>query len=149
MGNDLIFSHYGLKPEAAAPDQWLMESMARQTSDIMGVTIQMSVPPVGPYLHPTDVITFGSHQFTILPTPGHTPGSVLFYCEAEHVVFSGDTLFCQSIGRTDFDRGSFTDMMNSLRHVVALLPDDTTVYCGHGPQTTIRQEKATNPYLRY
>ena len=83
-----------------------------------------------------------------VPTPGHTPGSVIFYCEEEKVAFSGDTLFRMSIGRTDFERGSWTDMMKSLHEVVGQLPKDVTVYCGHGPATTIGEELVMNPYLR-
>lgn len=147
MGNELIYNRYGLKPEVAIQDQWLMETMASQIRDITGVDLPLTAPPVGRYLTPSDIISFGTHHFTILPTPGHTPGSVLFHCEDESVVFSGDTLFYQSIGRTDFDRGSYADMVNSLRNVVCKLPDNTIVYSGHGPKTTIVDEKTANPYL--
>lgn len=83
----------------------------------------------------------------MLHTPGHTPGGLCFYCEEEKLVFTGDTLFRQSVGRTDFERGSWEQLVDSLHRVVAKLPPDTTVLCGHGPQTTIGQELKTNPYL--
>ena len=93
------------------------------------------------------MIRFGQHQFKILRTPGHTLGGVSFWCEEEKVVFTGDTLFRMSIGRTDFERGSYTDIMHSLQRVLATLPADTKVYTGHGPQTTIADEKQYNPYM--
>jgi glyoxylase-like metal-dependent hydrolase (beta-lactamase superfamily II) len=146
-GNDTIYTSYGLKPQAPRRDAWLMETMVDQTQLILGVKINIDVPPIGQYLDADDTIDFGNHRLKVLPTPGHTPGSVLFHIEEEHVVFSGDTLFKMSIGRTDFDQGSYPDMMASLSQVVANLPPDTTVYTGHGPETTIAYELAYNPYL--
>ena len=147
MGNGYIYREYGLKPEAYRDDEFLMVKMQQQTSEILGFNIDLDVPPVGRYLTEEDVITFGSHQLTILHTPGHTPGGIIFYCEAEKTAFSGDTLFRMSIGRTDFERGSYEQMMDSLKNVVAKLPPDTTVWPGHGPQTTIADELQFNPYL--
>ena len=95
-----------------------------------------------------DIIGFGTHSIKILPTPGHTPGSVTFYIETEHVAFTGDTLFHMSIGRTDFEGGSWTDMTNSLINVLAKLPANTKVYPGHGEPTTIGDELRYNPYMR-
>ena len=115
---------------------------------MIGIDYQREVPPTGHLLKAGEIITFGTHQFTVLSTPGHTPGGVCFYCEAEKVVFTGDTLFRMSVGRTDFDRGSWEQLMKSLTTVIAHLPADTTAYCGHGPQTTIGDEFRYNPYLR-
>lgn len=121
--------------------------MERHVSEILGVRLSLDVPPVGRYLSESDVITFGTHRLTILHTPGHTPGGIIFYCEAEQTAFSGDTLFRMSIGRTDFERGSYQQMMTSLRDVVAKLPPETVIYPGHGPQTTIGEELRYNPYF--
>ena len=82
----------------------------------------------------------------VVPTPGHTHGSVTFYCEEEGIVFTGDTLFQGSVGRTDLDGGSMFQLINSLREL-AQLPDDTKVYPGHGEPTTIGFEVAHNPYM--
>ena len=106
------------------------------------------MPPVGKYLDETDVIEFGTHRFSVIPTPGHTPGSVFFYCKEENIAFSGDTLFKMSIGRTDFEKGSYKDIMNSLQKLKECLPPDTIVLPGHGPKTTIGQEISSNPYMR-
>jgi glyoxylase-like metal-dependent hydrolase (beta-lactamase superfamily II) len=148
MGNGYIFRAFGLKPRAHQDDSFLMEKMEQQTSDILGIPIHLDVPPVGSYLIDSDTITFGSHTWQILHTPGHTPGGIVFYDADEHIAFSGDTLFRMSIGRTDFERGSYADMMTSLHMLATQLPADTKIYAGHGPETTMADEIRYNPYLR-
>jgi hydroxyacylglutathione hydrolase len=102
--------------------------------------------PVGRYLMPADTISFGHTTFKIIETPGHSPGGLCFYSEADKTLFTGDTLFRGSIGRSDFDGGSMFLIIQSLR-VLSQLPDDTIVLPGHGERTTIGYEVATNPYL--
>ena len=148
MGNGYIFRAFGLKPRAHQDDSFLMEEMERQTSDILGIPIHLDVPPVGNYLTDSDNISFGSHTWQILHTPGHTPGGIVFYDADEHIAFSGDTLFRMSIGRTDFERGSYADMMTSLHMLATQLPADTKIYAGHGPETTMADEIRYNPYMR-
>jgi hydroxyacylglutathione hydrolase len=92
-------------------------------------------------------ITVGSHSATVLHTPGHTEGSICLYFPFEKKLIAGDTLFAGSIGRTDLPGGSFKKLMNSLHERVLALPDDTVVVPGHGPATTIWQERETNPFL--
>ncbi len=94
-----------------------------------------------------DHITEGSLDFVVLETPGHTPGSISFYEEKESVVFTGDTLFQGSIGRTDFPGGSMMVLMNSIREKLFVLPDSVHVLSGHGSITTIGIEKRSNPFL--
>lgn len=86
--------------------------------------------------------------FDVLHTPGHTPGHCCFHLEAEGVLFSGDQLFAGSIGRTDLPGGSYEQLMESMQRRVLTLPDDTDVLPGHGPATTIGQERRVNPFLR-
>ena len=148
MGNGVIYKEFHLKPEVHLKDQYLMENMAQQTTDILGVALPMEVPPVGKYLSDSDVITFGNHTLRILHTPGHTLGGVTYYCKEEGIAFSGDTLFRMSIGRTDFEGGSYEQIVHSLQDVLAKLPADTKVYPGHGPETTIADEIRYNPYMR-
>ena len=148
MGNGYIYREFGLKPEVHADDQFLMDKMQQQTTEILGVRIDLDVPPVGRYLSDTDTITFGTHTLSILHTPGHTPGGIVLYCPEEKTAFSGDTLFRMSIGRTDFERGSYEQMVDSLHALAAQLPADTTVYPGHGPQTLMAEEVRYNPYFR-
>lgn len=93
-----------------------------------------------------DQLQLGRLTATVLATPGHTKGSICL--QLEDVVFSGDTLFTGSIGRTDFPGGSAQEIITSIKEKLLVLPPDTVVYPGHGPQTTIGQEKAHNPFLR-
>lgn len=147
FGIDTIFQTYGLKPEVAAEDEALMD-LKTQVAEFLGTGYEHDVPPIGRLLTKDDIVSFGSHQLTVLPTPGHTRGSVTFYCEAEETAFTGDTLFHMSIGRTDFPGGSWMQMGNSLKNVLGRLPATTKVYPGHGEPTTIGTEKQFNPYMR-
>lgn len=93
-----------------------------------------------------DTLTFGGLTGTFLHTPGHTPGSWCIRFEAENLMVTGDTLFAGSIGRTDFPGGSMEEMAESLKKLKQL-PDAIGIICGHGPESTLGQEKKTNPYL--
>ncbi len=93
-------------------------------------------------------LTAGSLAANVLHTPGHTEGSVCLYFPVEKLLIAGDTLFAGSIGRTDLPGGSFEKIMRSLHEQVMKLPDETVVIPGHGPKTTIGQEKEENPFLR-
>ena len=96
-----------------------------------------------------DIIWLGETMITVMETPGHTPGSVCLLLKEENVIFSGDTVFAGSIGRTDFPGGNFTAIINSLKRVLSL--DKTIkIFSGHGPETTVARELSSNPfYLRY
>lgn len=89
----------------------------------------------------------GSFKFSILETPGHSPGSISFYFEKEGFVFSGDALFQRSIGRTDLPGGNESQLLKSIHDKLLSLPEDTWVLSGHGPETTIAEEMDGNPYL--
>ena len=95
-----------------------------------------------------DTIKAGSLVANVLSTPGHTEGSVCLYFPSEKKLIAGDTLFAGSIGRTDLPGGSFEKIIDSLHEMLLTLPDDTVVTPGHGPQTTIGQERETNPFLK-
>lgn len=95
-----------------------------------------------------DLPDCGGLDLRLRPSPGHTPGCVCFQIVAAGVLFSGDTLFCGGVGRTDLPGGSLADLTQSLRTVLYLLPDETRVYPGHGEPTTIGTEKRTNPFVR-
>lgn len=94
-----------------------------------------------------DVIDLAGVKLLVLHTPGHTPGGISLYSKQAGVVFVGDTLFADSIGRTDFPGGSMSQLMTSVREKLFTLPEQTEVYPGHGPATTITAEKAHNPFF--
>lgn len=92
-------------------------------------------------------VRLGSFDINVLSTPGHTPGSVSYYFEEGPCVFTGDALFYRSIGRTDFPMGDHQQLLTSVRENLFTLPDETTVYPGHGPKTSIGDEKQHNPFV--
>jgi hydroxyacylglutathione hydrolase len=94
-----------------------------------------------------DTISFGTHTFQVLFTPGHTPGHVSFYDEKAAVIFDGDVLFAGGIGRTDLPGGDYETLMASINQKLMLLPDETIICSGHGSVTTIGRERANNPWL--
>jgi hydroxyacylglutathione hydrolase len=94
-----------------------------------------------------DIIDKAGIQLRVIHTPGHTPGGICLYAEKEGVIFVGDTLFAGSIGRTDFPNGDMKKLIEGIKHKLLVLPDDTVVYPGHGPETTIGREKTNNPFL--
>ena len=98
------------------------------------------------FIEDGDIIEFGDFKLEVMHTPGHSPGGVSFLYN--RMVFGGDTLFKGSIGRTDFRKGSFEELTKSIKTRFYSLPDDTIVYTGHGPFTTISDEKKYNPFVR-
>ena len=92
--------------------------------------------------------SFDNGGFKVITTPGHTPGGVCFYSEENKILFSGDTLFAGSIGRTDLDGGDYDKEIVGIMEKLMLLPGDVEVYPGHGPSTSIAEERTTNPFLQ-
>ncbi len=146
FGNNTMFEEFGLKPEVHADEAQLMDTLPEQAESFCNITLDYEMPAVGRFLSANDKICFGSHTFTILETPGHTPGSVFYYCKEENVAFSGDTLFHNSVGRTDIPGGSMFLLIQSLR-AISQLPDETQILPGHGDYTTMGKEQTSNPYL--
>jgi hydroxyacylglutathione hydrolase len=89
----------------------------------------------------------GGYSFEVRHTPGHTPGHVVFYCAPEKLVFCGDVIFMSGIGRTDLPGGSYPALLNSIQQQILTLPDATRLLSGHGPETTVGQERLENPFL--
>lgn len=147
LGIDTIYQTYGLRVEAAKEDEFIISDIPHNFQSIIGAPLRREYPAVGRFFTPDEVIRFGHHSLQVLKTPGHSPGSVVFYCAEEHTAFTGDTLFRMSVGRTDFDGGSYTQLMSSLANVLAKLPADTVILPGHGPKSTIDYELRYNPYL--
>ncbi len=105
-------------------------------------------PPPEMTIEAEAFMTLAGIGFHILHTPGHTPGSISLYSKSESVVFVGDALFAGSIGRTDFPGGNHDQLIAAIKAKLLTLPEDTRVYSGHGPVTTITREKRTNPFLQ-
>jgi len=146
FGNKFIFETFGISPEAAQQDEYLLENVIAQARSF-GFPIDEEAQPLGSYITENQEIKFGNLSLMTMLVPGHSPGSMAFYEEKEGVLFSGDVLFQGSIGRTDLPRGDYATLILSITKKLLPLPDSTIVYCGHGPSTTIGYEKKNNPYL--
>lgn len=141
-----------LKAETGAPvhmngrDQMLYDKL-----DVQAGWLGMAVPERTGIDNPAqdgDKVILGEADFQILHTPGHTPGSISLWIPAENTLVAGDTLFKDSIGRTDLPGGDGRQIMKSIKGQLLPLPEDATVICGHGPNTTIGREKRRNPFLQ-
>ena len=104
-----------------------------------------AIPNLPPYVQ--ELPRLPDFDYQLIPTPGHTPGGCCYLFPAEKFIITGDTLFAGSIGRTDLPGGDTLTLLNSIREKLRLLPEETTVYPGHGPATTIGAEKRTNPFI--
>ena len=126
-------------------DQVLLQGSAAQARmfDLPAPTIFA----VDRWISHGDRLTVGEIELEVIETPGHTPGSVCFYLPDRDTLFSGDTLFWGSVGRTDLSGGSTTNLLTSIHQRLLTLPPQTVVYSGHGPVTTIAREKESNPFL--
>lgn len=125
-------------------DQFLLDNLQVQAA-AFGLTISR-IPEVDQYINEGELIGFGNVSFNVLHTPGHSRGSVSFVTDG--AAFVGDALFAGSIGRTDLPGGDFETLIASIRSKLFPLGDETVVYSGHGPETTIGREKASNPFLQ-
>ena len=101
------------------------------------------------FLKEGDKIILGDDELVVIEAPGHSPGSICFYCRKQNFIISGDVLFQRSVGRTDLPGGDHQTLINNIRNKLFVLPDETKVYSGHGPMTTIGEEKKYNPYLNF
>ena len=99
------------------------------------------------YLKEGDIVKLGDDELKVIEAPGHSPGHICFYCAKQNFVISGDVLFNRSIGRTDLPGGNLETLLKNIREKLFVLPDETIVYSGHGPVTTIGEEKSENPFL--
>ncbi|MDD5458516.1 MAG: MBL fold metallo-hydrolase [Phycisphaerae bacterium] len=110
--------------------------------------VDFSTEPADIFLEDDQLIEAAGLKLLVLHTPGHTPGGICLYVKDENTLFTGDTLFCDSVGRTDFPGGSMDRLIDGIKEKLLTLPDDTTCCPGHGPKTTIGREKKYNQYLQ-
>ncbi|MDE5578813.1 MAG: MBL fold metallo-hydrolase [Alistipes sp.] len=136
---------YGIPFALSKKDEFLLEN-AQTSGSIFGVRIG-AMPTVDIDLETTPEIRFGKTVLQVIPTPGHTPGHVAFYEPQSRLLYTGDTLFRESIGRTDLPGGDYSWIMRSILDKLLPLGDETKVFPGHGPETTIGHETLYNPFV--
>lgn len=146
IGDAFVVDKYGLPVEAHADDEFLGSRM-RQQAESFGLPPKAADVTVSQYLSEGDVIHIGDGELEVLHVPGHSPGSIVLYDRKDGFLIAGDVLFQGSIGRTDLPGGSHQQLINGIREKLLPLPDATVVYPGHGPATTIGDERRYNPYL--
>lgn len=145
LGNKFIFDKYGLKPQFHIGESEVLAAVVAYAPQ-MGIRYEVSpLPDV--YLPETGSIQFGKTTFQLIFAPGHSPAHLCFYDSEANILIGGDVLFKLSIGRTDLPGGNFGTLIDNIETKLFALPDDCTVYPGHGPETTIGYEKQNNPFL--
>ena len=146
MGVEFLRSRYGAKFAVSSKDKFLVES-AKQNAAMFGIGGGDIVEVIDVDLEGMESIKFGQTELQIITTPGHTPGHVVFYEPQAKVLFTGDTLFRESIGRTDLPGGDYSWIMNSILEKIIPLGDDVKLYPGHGETSDIGHESMYNPFV--
>lgn len=146
FGNKFVFDTFGIAPEAHEKDEFLLENYPFQTQ-AFGLANAGEAQALKRHIEDNEKIRFGNTELTAILVPGHSPGSLAFYNEKEKILFSGDVLFLESIGRTDLAGGNYATLIKSITERLFTLPDSTVVYPGHGDSTTIGYEKTHNAFL--
>jgi len=147
FGNNFIANTYKIKPEvhqAAIP----FIANGHEHAKMYGFEIEKAIQPES-FFEDGDIIKYGNSELHVVYTPGHADGSVCFINYPEKFVITGDVLFKDSIGRTDFPTGDFDVLMKSIHEKLFTLDDNFTVYSGHGPKTSIGYEKVNNPFIGF
>jgi len=145
MGVTHCRAKYHINFEIHADEAPLVEQAAEH-GDLFGIPVE-PVDAADVYFKEGDLITFGNSSLQVIAAPGHSPGGVVFYNPEQKMLIAGDVLFYGSIGRTDLPGGSFERLTDNIKTKLLTLPEETIVYCGHGPETTIGFEKNSNPFL--
>ncbi|HPR31016.1 MAG TPA: MBL fold metallo-hydrolase [Prolixibacteraceae bacterium] len=145
MGVETCRERYGIKWEAHPGDAFWVEN-ARQQGALFGIPVQ-PVRKADAELNEGDRVTFGNSELQVIHVPGHSQGSVCFHNEASKILIAGDVLFRGSIGRTDLPGGDYETLISGIQSKLLVLPDDVTVFSGHGPSSTIGEERRGNPFL--
>lgn len=146
MGVNFLKQTYGVKFALSSKDEYLRAS-AQQSCAMFGIAAVVDVPQIDIDLDTIDTISFGETELKVIKTPGHTPGGVCLYHEQSSQLFSGDTLFRESIGRTDLPGGEYGTIIRSILNNIIPLGDEVTVYPGHSDKTTVGHESLYNPFV--
>ena len=145
FGNKWVYDTYGLEL-FIHPNEERVLNFAPEAGKMWGLPFENYKGPLH-FLKENETIKMGLDELKILLTPGHSPGSICLFCEAQNFVIGGDVLFRESIGRTDLPGGNHATLIESIKEQLLVLPDDVIVYPGHGEETTIGHERKKNPYL--
>ena len=146
LGCAWMHKRYGLAPELHQEDLRILKGGER-TASMYGIPYDPAPEPKG-FIQAGETIRIGQDELKVLFVPGHAPGHIAFYSEAEKFVVSGDVLFQNSVGRVDLPGGDMDTLLKSIREQLFPLGDDVTIHSGHGPATTIGREKRSNPFLK-
>lgn len=146
FGCQFIKDTFGVGIEANPADEFWLEQAPHQARTF-GLHIQDMNLKIDKHILDGDIIKFGNLELEAICVPGHSPGSLAFYCKEKKLLFSGDILFQGSIGRADLQGGNFEELKENICNRLFVLPEDVTVYPGHGPSTTIEYEKKNNPFF--
>ncbi|MFC5268977.1 MBL fold metallo-hydrolase [Adhaeribacter terreus] len=146
LGNKFVADTYNVGLEIHEADLPTLKAIPSYAPNY-GFTNYEEVLPTT-FLAENDIVSFGKTELKVIFAPGHAPGHVVFYDEKGKNLIGGDVLFQRSIGRTDLPGGDFDTLINSIKTKLFTLPEDVKVYPGHGPSTTIGEEKRENPFLR-
>lgn len=141
-----LANHYHVKiygPQQE--DKFLLDNLPQQSVQFGFPFCEAFEPDI--WLQEGDIVQIGDEQLSVLHCPGHTPGHIVFIHHQQKVALVGDVLFNNSIGRTDFPRGNYTDLISSIKNKLFVLGDDITFIPGHGPTSTFGQERINNPFL--
>ena len=147
VGNNFLKDTYNVPILAHKDDEPLGERMQQQAY-MFGINEKFKGVEISDYLTDGEIIKIGDGELKVLSVPGHSPGSVALYDREGGFLIAGDALFNGSIGRTDLPGGNHNQLISSIKNKLFTLPDNTVVYPGHGPATTIGDEKRFNPYLK-
>lgn len=147
LGLGYISSAYGLSPHCHMADISTYNGAADMVRQWFNVDISDMLPEAQPDIKESSVLKIGNTDIQVLHTPGHTPGGVSYYIPEARLVLTGDTLFRMSLGRTDLPGGDYRQELESISDKLLTLPPDTLVLPGHGPESTIGEEKDANPYF--
>jgi glyoxylase-like metal-dependent hydrolase (beta-lactamase superfamily II) len=145
MGVEFVRNEYNISFSAHNGDAFWIERATDQ-GHMFGFEVK-PVRPIDSFLNENEQVKFGNSVFEIIHIPGHSPGHVVFYNKKNGILIAGDVLFYGSIGRTDLPGGNYETLISNIKNKLFKLPDETKVYTGHGPETTIGFEKSTNPFL--
>ncbi len=145
LGNNFLTGRFGLPIQMSFIEEGMLEAAA-EYGKMWGIEMEPSPQPEKDVTENT-TISFGNTILKPLFTPGHSPGSFSYLHEETKSLISGDVLFMQSIGRTDLPGGDYDTLIRSIKEKILPLDDDTVVYSGHGPQTTVGEERKNNPFL--